>query len=186
MGRILLSISIAMNSQLALRFCKIFCANPTMDSKYTAEMYKVKFSWKPTDQCLMSYTDFRLKRKCLCASSTKLRQLKAFRKRTKMKKTLLKKMETDTLKTIKAGGIKLVFRRVWKTGDIAKNQKLWEMTEQLEATNYNPSVTLGFNRLWNKFLVHHRWIEAANITSGNDNLKISFKLTLIRKSEIPI
>ncbi|PIA45815.1 hypothetical protein AQUCO_01600211v1 [Aquilegia coerulea] len=84
---------------------------------------------------------------------------------------VLKSVRQEVLK-----GCKLVFSRVWKTGDIAENQKLWEMAVQLGAvcsTNYNSSVThvvatdCGTDKAKsalkdNKFLVHPRWIEAAN------------------------
>ncbi|KAF5208448.1 Rna polymerase ii c-terminal domain phosphatase-like [Thalictrum thalictroides] len=84
---------------------------------------------------------------------------------------VLKTVRKEVLK-----GCKLVFSRVWKTGEIAENQKLWEMAEHLGAacsTNYNSSVThvvstdcgtdkAKFALRDNKFLVHPRWIEAAN------------------------
>lgn len=83
------------------------------------------------------------------------------------------------LKTIRQGvlkGCRIVFSRVWKTGEIAENQRLWEMAVLLGATcstNYDSSVThvvstdSGTEKSKlalrdDKFLVHPRWIEGVN------------------------
>ncbi|KAL5698910.1 protein-serine/threonine phosphatase [Ranunculus cassubicifolius] len=84
---------------------------------------------------------------------------------------VLKSVRKEVLK-----GCKLGFSRVWKTGEIAENQKLWEMAVTLGATctsNYDSTVThlvctdSGTEKAKlalkdGKFLVHPRWVEAAN------------------------
>ncbi|XP_024030539.1 RNA polymerase II C-terminal domain phosphatase-like 4 [Morus notabilis] len=84
---------------------------------------------------------------------------------------VLKTLRKEVLK-----GCKIVFSRVFPTEFQAENHQLWKMAEQLGATcgiELDPSVThvvsldVGTEKSrWavkeNKFLVHPRWIEAAN------------------------
>lgn len=84
---------------------------------------------------------------------------------------MLKTIRKEVLK-----GCKLVFSRVFPTASQAGNQHLWKMAESLGATcstEVDPSVThvvstdSGTEKSrWavkhSKFLVHPRWIEAAN------------------------
>lgn len=84
---------------------------------------------------------------------------------------MLKTLRKEVLK-----GCKIVFSRVFPTEFQAENHYLWKMAEQLGATcgmELDPSVThvvsldVGTEKSrWavkeNKFLVHPRWIEAAN------------------------
>ncbi|KAK9082700.1 hypothetical protein Scep_029171 [Stephania cephalantha] len=84
---------------------------------------------------------------------------------------VLKKIRAEVLKDCR-----LVFSRVWKLGERPHSQRLWEMAQQLGATcdtELDESVThvvstdTGTEKArWavqhNKFLVHPRWIEAAN------------------------
>ncbi|MCL7026634.1 hypothetical protein MKW94_017191 [Papaver nudicaule] len=84
---------------------------------------------------------------------------------------VLKTVGSEVLK-----GCKLLFTRVWKVGEQAEKQKLWEVAEKLGAIcckDLDSSVThvvstdMGTEKSqWavkhGKFLVHPRWIEAAN------------------------
>lgn len=84
---------------------------------------------------------------------------------------VLKTVRSDVLK-----GCKLVFSRVFPTKYPPENQPIWRMAEQLGAkcvTEVDPTVThvvstdVGTEKSkWaaqeKKFLVHPRWIEAAN------------------------
>ncbi|KAL6973829.1 RNA polymerase II C-terminal domain phosphatase-like 4 [Sarracenia purpurea var. burkii] len=84
---------------------------------------------------------------------------------------VLKSVQKEVLK-----GCKIVFSRVFPTKSQAENHYLWKKAEQLGAicsTEVNPSVTHVVatdarteKSRWavqeKKFLVHPRWIEAAN------------------------
>ncbi|KAF6147892.1 hypothetical protein GIB67_014472 [Kingdonia uniflora] len=84
---------------------------------------------------------------------------------------VLKSVRKEVLKDCK-----LIFSHIWKREELPENQKLWLMAEQLGATcttERNQSVThvvsleagtdkAHWARKRGKFLVHPRWIEAAN------------------------